>query len=536
MAMNPGMKIVAHQEKVCSETETLFSDAFYASLDGVCTALDNVQARLYMDSRCVFYQLPMLESGTLGTKGNTQIVVPGVTENYGATRDPPEKGFPVCTVKNFPNVIQHTLQWANEIFEGTFRLSAENVNQYLTTPNFREMLNSQQNTKLDTLKSVKETLVDDRPRSFEDCVVWARLYFERLFNNDIRQLLHNLPEDKLTTAGTPFWGGSKRCPKPLQFDMNAVCEDAEMRNHYDFIVAAANLRAKMYGIKGRTEEEYFQQFLPEIIIPDFTPKQGVKIQTKEDEKEEEAPPADMDVDSECDKIFAELPAPSSLAGFRLELIEFDKDIDEHMLFVTACSNLRAINYQIPTEDTHKSRAIAGRIIPAIATTTALVTGLICLEMYKVVGSANKELPIEAYKNSFLNLAIPFMTSTEPQGPAKTKAMLKGKEWEWSAWDSIHMNIGDITLKEFMEYFEKEYNLEINMLSYGVSLLYSFFANKKKVAERMTMSMTEIIKDVTKKEFAEHQLYVILEVVVNDIETGDEVELPYIKFQFKEAPH
>ncbi|KAK1748783.1 hypothetical protein QTG54_000722 [Skeletonema marinoi] len=56
-----------------------------------------------------------------------------------------------------------------------------------------------------------------------------------------------------------------------------------------------------------------------------------------------------------------------------------------MLFVTACSNLRALNYAIPTEDTHRSRAIAGRIIPAIATTTALVTGLICLDCIKSLG-------------------------------------------------------------------------------------------------------------------------------------------------------
>ena len=48
------------------------------------------------------------------------------------------------------------------------------------------------------------------------------------------------------------------------------------------------------------------------------------------------------------------------AGFKLNPIEFDKDLDDHMLFVTACSNLRALNYSIPTEDTHRSRAIAGR--------------------------------------------------------------------------------------------------------------------------------------------------------------------------------
>lgn len=41
--------------------------------------------------RCVYYCKPLLESGTLGAKCNTQMVVPRVTENYGASRDPPEK-------------------------------------------------------------------------------------------------------------------------------------------------------------------------------------------------------------------------------------------------------------------------------------------------------------------------------------------------------------------------------------------------------------------------------------------------------------
>lgn len=107
--MNPNMNITAYQEKVAAETEDIFGDNFYDKLSGVCTALDNVEARLYVDQRCLFYRLPMLESGTLGTKGNTQVVVPHITEHYGATRDPPEKSIPVCTLKNFPNQIQHTL-------------------------------------------------------------------------------------------------------------------------------------------------------------------------------------------------------------------------------------------------------------------------------------------------------------------------------------------------------------------------------------------------------------------------------------------
>ncbi len=53
-------------------------------LDCVVNALDNVNARLYVDSRCVYFGKPLLESGTLGPKCNTQTVIPRLTENYGA--------------------------------------------------------------------------------------------------------------------------------------------------------------------------------------------------------------------------------------------------------------------------------------------------------------------------------------------------------------------------------------------------------------------------------------------------------------------
>lgn len=531
--INPSFNVKDYQEKVGGDTEHLFGDDFYDKMDGVCTALDNVEARLYMDQRCLFYGLPMLESGTLGTKGNTQIVVPQVTENYGATRDPPEKSIPVCTLKNFPNQIQHTLQWARDYFEGVFKQSAEDVNSYLSKENFQEELKAQQNTKIDTARSIRKTLVDERPMSFDDCIVWARLKFEELFDNQIKQLLYNFPEDQVTTSGTKFWSGSKRCPKPLTFDMESICEDAEMKNHFDFIVAAANLRAQMYGITGHADKNEISKVLANVIVPDFAPKQGVKIAANEAEasKEQESS-AELDVDAECDQIFASLPKPSEQAGFRLNPIEFDKDVDEHMLFVTACSNLRALNYSIPTTDTHQSRAIAGKIIPAIATTTALVTGLVCLELYKIIGTARKDLTIDAYKNGFVNLAIPFMTLSEPTAPAKTKALVKGKEWNWSAWDCISVEKGDMTLEEFFKFFESEYNLEISMLSHGVSILYSFFANKKKVAERMKMPMSKIVESITKKEFPPNQLFIILELIANDKDTDEEVELPYVKFRFR----
>ena len=86
---------------------------------------------MYMDRRCVYYRKSLLESGTLGTKGNVQVVLPHSTESYSSSQDPPEKSIPICTLKNFPNAIEHTIQWARDMFEGLFRNPAENVIQYV---------------------------------------------------------------------------------------------------------------------------------------------------------------------------------------------------------------------------------------------------------------------------------------------------------------------------------------------------------------------------------------------------------------------
>lgn len=543
LSINPDLNLTVYQEKVTQDTENIFGDTFYKNLDGISTALDNIEARLYVDQKCLFYRLPMLESGTLGTKGNTQVVVPHFTENYGATRDPPETSIPICTLKNFPNRIEHTLQWARDYFEGVFRQNAEDVNSYLNTASLDDyalFIRKEHNNTIDTLRSLRNMLVVERPLTFEDCVKWARHQFQELFVNNIRQLLHNFPPEQLSSKGSKFWSGSKRCPHPLEFDLDKRCDEARMRNQFNFFVAASNLRAKMFGIKGRTDEEYFYRLLPDIVVPEFIARDGINISVNDethddsiDNKKREHFTSELSHNEvEYSEILRDIPKPSELAGFKLNPIIFDKDVDEHMQFVTACSNLRAMNYFIPTGNTYQSRAIAGRIIPAIATTTALVSGLICLELYKLAGTARRDLSLSDYKNCFINLAIPFITFSEPSAPEKTKAVLKGVEWNWTAWDSIEIDKGDISLSELMRYFKTEYNLEISMLSHGVSILYSFFTNKEKVQERMNMSLSKIITSITRKSLSSNQLYLTLEIIANDLDTDEEVDIPFVRLKFR----
>lgn len=54
--MNPEIKINTMTTKVATETENVLNNAFWYSLHGAAGALDNFEARSYIDRRCLFFQ------------------------------------------------------------------------------------------------------------------------------------------------------------------------------------------------------------------------------------------------------------------------------------------------------------------------------------------------------------------------------------------------------------------------------------------------------------------------------------------------
>ncbi|XP_055329553.1 ubiquitin-like modifier-activating enzyme 1 [Paramacrobiotus metropolitanus] len=513
--MNPHINIISHQNRVGADTERIYDDSFFEALDGVANALDNVDARMYVDRRCVFYKKPLLESGTLGTKGNVQVVLPNLTESYSSSQDPPEKSIPICTLKNFPNSIEHTLQWARDLFEGLFSAPATYVIRYMEEAKFMEhvmKLPGAQPTEM--LESLKKALIDERPASFADCIAWARQQFQELFHNQISQLLYNFPRDQVTTSGAPFWSGPKRCPHPLEFS-------ADNPMHLGFVIAAASLKAEMYGLPRNLSPKELHELAGRIPVAAFKPKQGLKIATTEAEQAAEAASVEH---GHVEELAAALPPPASLkgSGFHMKPIEFEKDDDTnfHMDFIVATSNLRAENYDIAPADRHKSKLIAGKIIPAIATTTSLVVGLACLELYKILqGHAD----LAKYKNSFVNLALPYFGFSEPMPAPKNSY----GSTQWTLWDRFEVE-GDMTLKEFLNMFKEKYQLEVTMLSQGVSMLYSFFLPKERALERMDWKMTELVRKISRRKIEPHVRSLVFEVCCNDLE-GEDVEVPYVKY-------
>lgn len=511
--MNPHMNISAQENRVGPETEDVYTDEFFEKLSGIANALDNVDARMYMDRRCVYYKKSLLESGTLGTKGNVQVVIPGITESYSSSQDPPEKSVPSCTLKNFPYEIEHTIQYARDMFEGMFTQNMSTAQQYIEDPKFMQKNASQPGSQpLDTLRSVYATLVTERPQSFEDCVKWARVQFQENYTNRIKQLLYNFPKDQTTSSGALFWSGTKRCPHALEFDIKNPL-------HLDFIMSSANLRAYNFGIPQSRDVALITQLASNVPVPEFKPRSGVKIATTEAEAASDNAFCDEEA---LQQLMKDLPDPSTLSNLKLFPADFEKDDDTnfHMDFVTAASNLRAENYDIPPADKHKTKGIAGKIIPAIATTTSLIVGLVCIELVKL---AQGHADLERYKNGFVNLALPFFGFSEPIRAAKNKYY----EVEWTLWDRFEVQ-GEMTLKEFIDYFMKEHGLEITMLSQGVCMLYSFFMGKAKRDERFALPMSEVVKQVSKKKIPRHVRALVLEICCNDRD-GEDVEVPYVKY-------
>lgn len=511
--MNPDLsgKILSKQEPVGPETENVYDETFFDGIDAVTNALDNIKARLYMDQRCVFYRKSLLDSGTLGTKGNTQVVIPDLTESYASSQDPPEKETPSCTIKNFPNAINHTIEWSRTQFDSLFVKPAQAVNAYLSEPNYLENSLKYSGQQKEQIEQIVSFLVTNKPLTLEECIVWARLQFERDYNNDIRQLLFSLPKDATTSTGQPFWSGPKRAPDPLTFNSNDS-------THLAYIIAAANLHAFNYGLKGDSDPALFRKVAESVIVPEFTPRSGVKIQISDNDPVPQA--GGSGLDDETDALVAKLPAPSSLVGYRLTPVEFEKDDDtnHHIDFITAASNLRAMNYSINPADRHSTKQIAGKIIPAIATTTSLVTGLVCLELYKIIDGKRK---LDDYKNGFVNLALPFFGFSEPIAAPKNKY----GETEWTLWDRFVFE-NNPTLREIIDWFQKEHKLDVSMVSQGVSMLWSSFIGKKKSDERLPLRFSNLVELVSKKPIPPHAKQLVTEVMVTD-EEGEDVEVPFL---------
>ncbi len=303
--------------------------------------------------------------------------------------------------------------------------------------------------------------------------------------------------------------------------------DADDAEHLSFIIAAANLRAFTFGIPANRDSEEIKKIASSVICEPFSPKVVFipqnDSQTASLSSSSSSSSASGDEDENClRKMISELPSPQSLQGYRMSPAEFEKDDDAnfHIDFIAACSNVRASEYTIEMCDKHKTKGIAGKIIPALITTTAMVSGLVALELIKVV----QKKPIESYKSSFINLSNPQFDFFEPKAPPSIKA---NASWSWNLWDRIEID-RQMTLKELLDHFEEKFKLKINMLSSGMSLLHSSFG--KPNTAKLSKELGELYEEISKVKLDPRTKYLSFSPLCIDPETFDEVEVPWIRYK------
>ncbi|VDK32810.1 unnamed protein product [Taenia asiatica] len=511
--INPALRVVALQEKLDPDTDgEVFNDDFLKTAASgkdksgppiVLAALDNIKGRRYLDTRCVANRLTMFDSGTQGTKGHTQVILPGITESYSSQKDPSEEEeasdvIPYCTLKSFPAKVSDCVEWAREKFFTQFTLKPQGLDRLLRAfgysrkalrDAFNSMLTedppdwwSNGTTPRNVLRSLSTpqlAFFNSRPRTWKDCVCLAREKFEKYFTHKALHLLHKFPADKVLEGGEPFWQLPRRKPRPLTFD-------ASNKLHVDFVWSFACLLGKQMDIQvpSVSVPAMAASFVKEALI-DFTPKSYVQSDKEVFVDTSVSRPRTSNGFSSCpianDEFYVQLEfaiAQLSDPDRRLvcQPIEFDKDNenDGHIGFIAAATNLRAAMYGLPEAERFEVKRIAGRIIPAIATTTAAVAGLVSLEVLKYIcfsGTASKTECLTSHsRNNFVNLSLPSVLSVSP-GLCIAKNLPNNTQFTvWDRWE-MKLPTKKSTLKEFIELVKLKNGLDVSLITQNCRPIY-----------------------------------------------------------------
>jgi ubiquitin-activating enzyme E1 len=178
---------------------------------------------------------------------------------------------------------------------------------------------------------------------------------------------------------------------------------------------------------------------------------------------------------------------------------------------------------------------AGKIIPAIATTTCMITGLVALEFYKVVLAK----PLEALRNSFVNLAVNVYSMGEPAPPKRTKSVefdviacgpVRALPEGWSRWDKVVCREGNLTCAQFEEWLSRVHGVKLNMVTCGKTILYNPMLYKAHRETRAAKPLKALFEELTGARLGPKRTYLVLDASVYD--DASDVMLPPIQFYFE----
>ena len=131
------------------------------------------------------------------------------------------------------------------------------------------------------------------------------------------------------------------------------------------------------------------------------------------------------------------------------------------------TNLRSWNYDIKASPRHAVKVTAGRIIPALATTTAMVCGLVDIEFCKLVMGLQSQ-GSSKFLNSNINLAAGSgnFTTFAPDPPVPIVTGLEAPHPEsFTSWDKIEISrkMKEMSVEECVQFIEKSFGVTVDRI-------------------------------------------------------------------------
>ncbi|KAK7790696.1 hypothetical protein R5R35_009600 [Gryllus longicercus] len=320
LSFNPTVNIKAYHDSTMSAD---YGVNFFKRFAVVMNALDNRMARNHVNRMCLAADVPLIESGTAGYEGQVELIKKQLTQCYECLPKAPQKTYPGCTIRNTPSEPIHCIVWSKHLFNQLF---GENDPDMDVSPDTADP-DAAGDAGMAALKGEANdqgnvTRVTTREWAVKSNYDPEKL-FRKLFHDDIKYLLSmgNLWKNR-----TP--------PKPLVF---GEVPDA------------------VAGCSNETDAVLKDQKIWSV--------------------------------AECVEIFSSSCRNLYSQQQRLDLgdnLVWDKDDKDAMDFVASCANIRAYIFGIPQKSRFDIKSMAGNIIPAIATSNAIVAGLVVLKAFYVL--------------------------------------------------------------------------------------------------------------------------------------------------------
>ncbi|GAB2225124.1 hypothetical protein Droror1_Dr00005912 [Drosera rotundifolia] len=302
-----------------------FNVDFFKEFNVVLNGLDNLDARRHVNRLCLAADVPLIESGTTGFLGQVTVHVKGKTECYECQPKPAPKTYPVCTITSTPSKFVHCIVWAKELLFAKL-FGDKNQDNDLNVRSADGASSSSSEDAVDVFER----------RNNEDIEQYGRRIYDHVFGYNIEKALSNEETWKNRTRPKPIY--SKDILPEIRENGNS---DKVASDDPSSVSAMSSL-----GFKN---------------------------------------PQDVWSLADNSKIFIEalklffLKREKEIGG-----LSFDKDDQLAVEFVTAAANIRASSFGIPVHSLFEAKGIAGNIIHAVATTNAIIAGLIVIEAIKVL--------------------------------------------------------------------------------------------------------------------------------------------------------